>query len=216
MRLAEIERLQFSCDLHDGVLQHLVGAKMMVESLRRKGGNIDPASFNVQLIQIESMLRSAVTESRHWIGQLRGENDVSNLLLQELFEKLSNEFRYSFPKTKLYVDIDAGLANRRLAPDPQTAVFRMVQEALRNGARHGKAKSIHLSVSWEEDDKHWSIDVQDDGLGFDPNILPEDHYGVSGMRLRAELIQADLTIRSELGKGTLIRIVMPEGFWLES
>ncbi len=68
LRLAELERLQFSCELHDGLLQYLVGAKLATEALRGQLQASHITAFSSQLAAIEQMLSKGIREGREWIG----------------------------------------------------------------------------------------------------------------------------------------------------
>jgi signal transduction histidine kinase len=100
----------------------------------------------------------------------------------------------------------------RLTPEREIAVYRIAQEALSNVARHARAGSAQLQVTFEPD--RLVLVVQDDGVGFEaPERLNElassDHYGLLGMQERAELIGAQLRLESAPGKGTTLRLELP-------
>ena len=79
LHLAELERLQLSCELHDGFLQLLVGLRMQIEALRRRlhaGSSEGVSSFVSDLVQVERSLISAIDHGRKWIGELRGNVDL--------------------------------------------------------------------------------------------------------------------------------------------
>ncbi len=102
-------------------------------------------------------------------------------------------------------------AARRLAPEHELAVYRIVQEALNNVQRHAQAQHVKVNVHFAD---VVSITIQDDGVGF---ALPDrvdaltdrGHFGLIGMRERAELIGARLGIHSSLDKGTLVELTLP-------
>jgi signal transduction histidine kinase len=89
-----------------------------------------------------------------------------------------------------------------------TAAYRIAQEALTNVARHSHATRVDVSLRTEGD--FLSLDVEDDGRGFEPRELAESRgLGVVGMRERAELIGGTLAIRSRPGEGTSVRLTVP-------
>jgi signal transduction histidine kinase len=102
---------------------------------------------------------------------------------------------------QLEVDIDNDLGNT--SADVQQSIYRIAQEALANAADHSRAQNIQVSLKREKNILR--LTVQDDGCGFDPNTIEgELHYGLLGMQERARMIGGDLSIESQLGKGTQI------------
>jgi len=94
----------------------------------------------------------------------------------------------------------------RLAPELETALYRLVQEALMNARRHGEAARTAVAVV--EDDAMVTVMVRDDGDGFDPATATRG-FGLLGMRERVELLGGTIDIRSAPGDGTVIRAVLP-------
>jgi signal transduction histidine kinase len=110
-------------------------------------------------------------------------------------------------------------AQVRLAPDIETACFRIVQEALTNITRHAQAKRVEISLRREADSM--VLCVQDDGLGFDIEVMRQralqgTSLGVLGMQERANLIGGELTIHSASGKGSTVQLTCPWRSQVES
>ena len=87
----------------------------------------------------------------------------------------------------------------------ETAVYRIVQEALTNAVRHSGATSVHIAVHAGEDAVH--AEVSDDGSGFDPGA-PVDGFGLTGMRERVALLRGELEIASS-ETGTVVAAALP-------
>jgi signal transduction histidine kinase len=97
----------------------------------------------------------------------------------------------------------------RLTPEREIEVYRIVQEALSNVARHAQAQAVSVTASFTE--RELVVQVQDDGRGFSvPDQASElavaGHYGLLGMRERADMIEARLDIHSEPGSGTTLEL----------
>ena len=92
-----------------------------------------------------------------------------------------------------------------LSPEEELVIYRVVQEALTNVARHADARHAALTVEAAGDEVH--VTVRDDGRGFDGPT--PDEGGLRGMRERALLVRGSVTVRSELGSGTEIRLSVP-------
>ena len=94
----------------------------------------------------------------------------------------------------------------RHVSEVETTMYRIVQEALNNAAKHGGAHHAHVRVV--EDDSTVRVTVRDDGRGFDP-IAHTDGFGLLGMRERVELLQGTLEVISSPGEGTTIDVAFP-------
>ena len=97
----------------------------------------------------------------------------------------------------------------RLAGTLETSLLRLTQEAVANAAKHSGAKRIEVKLDYDEESIRLS--VRDDGCGFDPlaTTVLAGHFGMSGMRERAEKIAGRLSINSAPGKGTEIEVHVP-------
>jgi signal transduction histidine kinase len=98
---------------------------------------------------------------------------------------------------------------KRLSREVELALYRIAQEALNNIVRHSEAKRAELLISFEE--KETKLEVSDNGKGFDmprspTDFAPNGHFGLLGMRERADLIGARLEVESTPGKGTRLRV----------
>jgi two-component system sensor histidine kinase UhpB len=103
---------------------------------------------------------------------------------------------------------------RRLAPEVETAIFRVMQEAIGNISRHAAARNV--SIVYGMDHEQVCVCVEDDGIGFDPlelSITPDSMRGLGllGMQERLELLGGDLEVQSSPGSGTRLNIHMPLG-----
>jgi two-component system nitrate/nitrite sensor histidine kinase NarX len=128
-------------------------------------------------------------------------------------EDIEGALRSTLSKFEHQTGIDTELSlsghGLPLAPDVQIQVLHMVQEALSNVRKHAQARQVQVRVQ-----RHpWSFEVQDDGVGFDtqgqrsPDSL---HVGLGIMRERAQGIGATVQVESALGRGTTVRIALPQ------
>jgi signal transduction histidine kinase len=104
------------------------------------------------------------------------------------------------------VQVEARLGLIRLPADVETAVYRIVQEALTNVVKHANAR--HVSVVLTRKNGAVSVVIEDDGKGFDPN-RPAEGIGLSGMRERVELLDGRLLVDSSPGAGTTLVLELP-------
>jgi signal transduction histidine kinase len=200
---ADAERRRWARELHDETLQGLGGLRVLLSSARR-GDDLGRAQTAmdeaVEHIEREiSNLRSIITELRPAA--------LDELGLLTAIEALLDRHR-----EQSGFDIDGELSllgsskvHERLSDDLETAVYRLVQEALTNVAKHACADRVRVTV--KESDYEVLIEVQDDGMGFDTD-LSSDGFGLSGMRERVSLAGGTLSIHSG-EHGTLLRACLP-------
>ena len=96
---------------------------------------------------------------------------------------------------------------KRLATNFEVAIFRLVQECLTNGTKHGKFTEAWVKVEWLK--QKINIIVKDNGAGFDPEVVKEKSFGLIGMKERVDLLEGSMKIISSPGKGTTILFRIP-------
>jgi two-component system sensor histidine kinase UhpB len=108
------------------------------------------------------------------------------------------------------VEANAGAADPDLlGPTATVEVFRIIQEALANAARHSGAPGAHLTIARR--DEQLLVEVADEGRGFDPAAVADSGIGLAGMVERARLIGADLAVATAPGAGTVLSLALPIG-----
>lgn len=196
---AEQERRRWARELHDGTLQGLGGLRVLLAGGLRSGDagrleQIAGEAVNQLTEQIEG-LRNLITELRP-----AALDDIGLApALETLCERVA---------TVQGLDLEANIElGRRLHPDVETAVYRIVQEALTNVGKHARAQHVRVSVR-EAEDGRVLAEVVDDGVGYD-NKAAGGGFGLVGIRERVGLAGGSLEIRSEAGKGTAVRAALP-------
>ena len=200
---ADAERRRWARELHDETLQGLGGLRVLLSSARR-GDDLEQAqtamSEAVEHIEREiANLRSIITELRPAA--------LDELGLRTAIEALLDRHR-----EQSGFEIDGELAlpgpsseQARLGEDLETTVYRLVQEALTNVVKHARANRVRVTVGASEGEL--LVEVQDDGVGFDPDVAG-DGFGLAGMHERVALAGGTLSIDSG-GRGTLMRACLP-------
>jgi signal transduction histidine kinase len=159
-----------------------------------------------------SATEQAITESRGAIQDLRSEHvaqsDLAELLTtmgQELTDVQNTD--HDSPIFRVIVEGE----RQTLAPVLQNEVCRIAREILRNAVRHAHAHRIEAEIRY--DDQGLRLRIRDDGRGLDPKVLEEGgsvgHWGLRGMRERAQQIGAQLDFWSEAGAGTEVQLTVP-------
>jgi signal transduction histidine kinase len=200
---ADAERRRWARELHDETLQGLGGLRVLLSSARRRD----------DLTQTQAAMDEAVEHIEREIANLRSIiTELRPAALDELGLRTAIEALLDRHREQSGFEIDGELVlppsskdEARLSEDLETAVYRVVQEALTNVAKHTRANRVRVAVV--EADAQLRIEVQDDGAGFDLDVS-SDGFGLAGMRERVALAGGTLSIDS--GKqGTLVRACLP-------
>jgi len=201
-RLAE--RMRIAQELHDTLLQGLLSASMQLHIATDQVPENSPAK--PLLDRVLQLVGQVVDEGRDALrglrSSVRGSSNIEQALShvpQELALQQEIPFR---------VIVDG--QPRALHPIIRDEVYRICREALVNAFRHAYAHSIEVEVQYTASDLR--ILVRDDGCGIDPQVLRsgrEGHWGLPGMRERAEGIGAKLKVRSRLATGTDVELTVP-------
>ncbi|HEX7217116.1 MAG TPA: ATP-binding protein, partial [Methylomirabilota bacterium] len=111
-------------------------------------------------------------------------------------------------QTKMRVHLEHSGLDRRFAAETETAVYRIVQEALTNVARHGRVEEVTVRL-WATDDV-LGVQVEDHGAGFDPETVSAGRTGgLAGLRERAALLNGHLTVETRPGRGVRLTAEVP-------
>lgn len=199
--LNQRDRQLIAYEIHDGFVQDVTGAIMFLQSSVRKIPPDGPAQKDLN--QGLDILRSSIDEARRLIDGLQ----PGVLEQQGVVEGV----RYLAQQTErmhgIDVELDINVSFERLAPAVEQAIYRIVQEALNNVAKHSQSPRARVVLSQRTD--ALVIKVRDWGIGFDTLKTKTRRYGLTGIRDRARLLGGEATIRSDLGRGTKLRIRLP-------
>lgn len=189
------ERERLARDLHDSVNQTLFSANVIAEMLLRMWGR-NPEQILEGLSQLHQLTRSAQFEMRTLLMELHpaalGQADLNDLL-QQLATIFTN--RTGIPVMQA---MDSGV---RLEADTQIAIYRIVQEALNNIAKHARATQVEMDLSGGPP---LILTISDNGKGFDPEDRPTETMGLNIMQERANAVGGSLRIESKPGEGTVV------------
>jgi signal transduction histidine kinase len=201
---AEGERQRWARELHDETLQSLSALRIALSGARRSG---DSETIQHAVGQAVEHLEEAIANLRSLITDLRPAA-LDELGTRAAVEAIAERCAHQGVEVDVSVEraYERGLESERHAPELETAVYRIVQEALTNAVKHGKAKRAVVDIREEPGMVHLS--VRDDGAGFDPDARAEG-FGLLGMRERVALLGGELHIESAPGSGTLVRADIP-------
>jgi signal transduction histidine kinase len=202
----EDERKRLARELHDDTVQSLIALKQRVQMMRRKSPGA-PSALDAQWAELQAMIETTMDEVRRFSRALRPIY-LEEAGLVSALETLARDTN----RDDLRVTFEAEGRVRRLTPETELALYRIVQEALNNAVRHARASSVRVSAEFA--DSVVIVRVQDDGAGFSVperagDLVSAGHYGLMGMQERAQLIGAKLAIRSQPGEGAQVEVRLP-------
>lgn len=201
--LHDRDRQLIAYEIHDGMVQDMTGALMRLESVISSlpADDDDPARRN--LVTAVRLVRGGIDEARRLINGLRPPVLEAEGLVPAL-ENLAEENRLN---GDLIVDLTCDVKFHRIAPALETAIFRIVQEALNNVRKHSRADRARVTLVQRGEEV--VLQIQDRGVGFNTSKVPGRRHGLEGIRERARLLEGSLSIDSEPGSGTTLTVVLP-------
>jgi signal transduction histidine kinase len=205
LTVAEQQRAHLAAELHDGPIQRLtrLGLGLERSQLRLQRGRLDDGAE--LLADARARLADEVERLRRITATLRPP------ILEErgLVSALREYLRLVEEQAGVQCALAGGL-RKRLPTDQEVVLYRVAQEALSNVAMHAHAGSVRVELF--EDADVVVLVVDDDGVGFDPGLLPQgnlDHFGMAGTRERLELAGGTWDVRSRPGAGTTLVATLP-------
>ncbi len=202
---AEAERKRWARELHDETLQGLGAVQLMLTSAVRV---VDPDAQERATGQAIDHLGEEIERLQSLITELRPAA-LDEIGLGPALESLVERTRIVHGldiETEIDLDHETGRQRTRLSDETESGIYRLVQEALTNTAKHSRAERAWIRLV--ESEGRVSVEVRDDGAGFDPSHA-DGGYGLMGMRERVALLGGSLTVDSDHGSGTTVRAELP-------
>ena len=202
---ADQERSRWARELHDETLQGLGALQVILTTALNQDRS---EALRAAAEQAVRQLETQIAELQGLITELRPAalDDIGlEPALRSLFERALEAYGVTVA-SEIDLDLEAGRSASRLEPEIEGTVYRLVQEALNNTAKHGGTDRATVRVI--EHDGHVSIEVSDEGQGFDPSE-PRRGFGLLGMRERVELTGGALELQSQPGAGTRVSATLP-------
>ena len=196
------ERQRLSRELHDSVTQALYGIALYAEAGGRAlaDGDTGPAAANLR--EIGDTTQEALGEMRLLLFELR----PPVLQEQGLAAALRARLQAVESRAGLVTDF-VSEGDERLAPDAEQELYRIAQEALNNVLKHAHAAKVRLRLHVADDGA--LMEVEDDGVGFEPSLDGTHGFGLRGMRERVERLHGTLQMDSSPGGGTRVHVEVP-------
>ncbi len=203
------ERTRIARELHDTLLQSFHGLLLRFQTVSQLLPE-RPVEAKENLERAIEHAADAITEGRDAVQGLRDSTIQSNdlaLAISTLGQELTTDSSNHRPAFHVAVEGES----RNLHPIVRDEIYKIAAEALRNAFRHAQAQQIEVEIRY--DNEQFRLRVRDDGKGIDPAVLSaqgsEGHYGLPGMRERAKIMGAKLTVWSEVDAGTELELRLP-------
>jgi PAS domain S-box-containing protein len=204
--IREEERTRIAGELHDELGQALTGLKLDLAWIERRLSRHAQSDLVDRCANLLARLDGVMVAVRRIVTELRP-SVLDQLGLAEAIEWQAQDFA---ARTGLTLDLDMRCDGQPPAGDVASAVFRMLQEALTNVARHARATRVRVSL--HVDDDSLALDVSDNGRGITPEELRGAHsLGLVGLRERAIACGGHVTISGQPGVGTTVSLRLPLG-----
>lgn len=204
------ERKRLASELHDGLVQEVMGAKLLLEStlslVLDPKSEMTNAQLQERLEKAIGWLNHAAIESRDLIRDLDGAAPTAAQSRQKL-DELRERWLQELPSLAWSWSIDVWPTVDGVAWD----VYRLIQEATRNIIDHARAKSISISLKADASGSFAELVIADDGVGFDSGRVDSTRHGLQGIRARIARLGGTLNLESSIGKGTTLRCTLPVG-----
>jgi signal transduction histidine kinase/ligand-binding sensor domain-containing protein len=201
-RLAE--RTRIAQELHDTLLQGFLSASMQVHVASDRLP--DDSAAKPTLNRALELMRQVIDEGRNAVRGLRSTASAS-FDLEQSFARIQQEIAGA-EHVEFRVVVDG--ERRPLHPVLRDEVYRIGREAALNAFRHAQARKIEMELRYSP--RNLTVTVRDDGRGIDPNVLQtgrDGHFGLVGMRERADRIGAQFHVMSSASAGTEIELSIP-------
>jgi signal transduction histidine kinase/ligand-binding sensor domain-containing protein len=203
------ERTRIARDLHDTLLQSFQGLLLRFHS----ASNLLPARPDEAKQRLDNAIEQAadaITEGRDAVQALRSSAVETNDLARGI-AVIAEELKTGTSSVDSpIIDLEVEGPPRRLNPVVRDEAYRIAGEALRNAFRHAQARRITVQIRYDK--RQFRLRVRDDGKGIDEDTMqrqPSGHFGLPGMRERAEIVGGKLGVWSKLDSGTQIDLSIP-------
>ena len=205
----ENERKRISREVHDSLGQSLSAIKFRVEGMLQEARKSREKTIAKSLENVIPIVQQSIEEARRIQMDLRP-SVLDDLGILATISWFCREFKITYPG--INIETQVGIREEEVPDSLKTVIYRIMQEALNNIAKHSGADLVHLSLR-KTDDKI-ELAIRDNGMGFDieENLSVERSMrglGLTSMRERAELSGGSFTVESIKGKGTTIRATWP-------
>lgn len=209
MTTQERERKRIAQELHDSIGQYLTTIKLRIRQVHDNIPDVNKVPVLESLDTITTIVQDTIGEVRKIVMDLRP-SILDDLGIQATIRWVCREFRIT--NSNIEISEEINIKEEELPDDLKIVIYRIIQEALNNVAKHSKAD--HISLSLFKEAGLVVLKVEDNGIGLDINLITSQdnakaHFGLTGMKERTELSGGSFLIESEKDMGTVITARWP-------
>lgn len=197
-RDADLLRERLARDLHDEIGSNL-GSIALISAYASQD-DATPESMRADLVEVQTIARESADSMRDMVRLISRRDDRESEEWSAVLHGLAQRLLRG-------TDMDIQLHAESPSLEARRDLYLFIKEVLHNVATHSRAKHVRLHTS--QNRSLMTVEISDDGIGFDPSDQRSGH-GLSNLRERAATLRAELNIQSELGKGTRITLILPE------
>jgi signal transduction histidine kinase len=200
LALAQRDNELLGYEIHDGVVQDLAAASMLLEGAGRQARFASP-EIAERFASGLKLLQDAIAAARRIIRGATAVDFEAGLVaaLSQLVEKFKSDHA-------LNVTFSSEVEEPKLPASTQHALLRIAQESLHNAAKHARATEIEVSL--RQRDGQLEMAIADNGIGFDPAQVPDGRFGLAGIRARAAALDANLLLDTAPNHGTRVVVLL--------
>lgn len=205
LKAQEEERRRVAREIHDGPAQAMANVVFLAEVCEKLIG-LDSDRAKRELCELRDQVRGCLTETRKIIFDLRPMT-LDDLGLIPTVKRIADMLR---ERTGIQVHVKiSGTHSEHLASHVELGIFRIIQESLHNIEKHSNAAEAQIFMEFQHD--YVAVIIEDNGNGFEVmnNCQQSGSFGLLGMRERVNLLDGELDIHSQKGKGTRISVIVP-------
>ena len=195
------ERNRMAREIHDTLAQAFTGISLQLEAARNILST-QPEAAQTRLLQAKALAKEGITEARRSVRALRPETLEYNNLAIALQQLVNNMTNSTGIQTQMIFE-----GEPQLAADLEVDLYRIVQEAITNTLRHAEATELIIRLICQTN--LIELQIKDNGIGFEPNLVLNNSFGLMGMQERCDRHHGSLLINSDRERGTEITITIP-------
>lgn len=196
----ENEHKRLAQELHDGIGQSLYTISLALQSIESRVKDNQLLDY---MNDVRSELHHAMNDIKSYSQRLRPQS-LDRLGLEASVQSLASSFHVVQPSLKINLEIDQV---KRLPSLVEINVYRVIQEALHNATKYSQATSLWIRMKVV--DEYFQLSMEDDGVGFNPDNLPNEGLGLRHMKERIEQLDGKFLLRSQIDSGTRIYVEIP-------
>jgi nitrate/nitrite-specific signal transduction histidine kinase len=196
------ERNRIAREIHDTLAQGFTGIVLQLEAAEQALGQ-DTTGTQEHLDRARKLARESLNEARRSVWALRP-HALEQLSLIETLDQETEKFTQD---SGIKASFNTSGNKRTLPADMENALLRICQESLTNVKKHAQASQVEVNLSFVGEAVKLSI--HDNGVGFDSAVTADGSFGLIGMKERTRLMRGTMVVQSEVGKGTLIEVILP-------